>query len=948
MSSWRQRIRKPRADGPAESAIVNSTDTPHTGGPQVKQIIKDGGYATNGGIHQHFRIDQLVINTATLSEADARTGHAALLQYQLEEIHRRQQSRLGANPEYILPQYFFAWTTYAEMESWKQRVVRILDEIESALTLGQLPRFVEEFQQWRRKHVDTATTNAVVLTALSMLDTTALGRTFTELGHRGKDTEATYLHADGATQWIARQINEPEFELALCVAGLFGSGKSRLLTEIAKHETVKGQLVIWVRPQTPTDTIVTAVERYLAEATGRSGIGLGDLDKLLRTDSGDAAPVTFLVDDLDSWARVTPTVLDELHRLVDHLSRYDEVRWVFAAEMNWLDVVTPATLTWRSIAFRRNAGAPGGEVSALERASGWLDLDVANRAQGLGLKILQKTGFSLPELEAADRDRTAFSFEFTHLYTPLNAVMRLAAFESQLEAAESLTDVNSVHYVQSYWDFIKNVVARTFNTPPVALEASVRGIAKHYCGQPAHDLQLPTAEASDHAIVKQLATTGLIRILTHGDELIEELHYTLTTDFPSLWGYRVSRFLGSAEDLDVSPWWALATDGSWIAESTCQFVLSEPAGIGDGNTRLWRDWAADKNAPKAPMFLAAASLPESDEVRIATDCIKRRGFTVGSKRELFALLRFLTTAKDPRWTGPGRLRVMIDLLSVAADYQLDPYLEWALSDVLGNKDLINSANYRETLLVLDRLPDGHWAYAAAAALARRGSLFETDKEWAAAILDYCIQRSNPYARSSKLRARNAQHVQQRRNGAKNRRKRAPVRSAPVKVPLELTENKPDFTKSFPGYLTSMVASMLVEGDGHVALRMLAQIGWWTAEEHHVDLKLAQYMRSTLTTAYGSTIHYTNREDLIDEYVAVVRELLAGRLLTGRSMAANNAYYLIKHSEPTRGKHDVRVRPVFHSFLDRIGDDPELMQRLGPGAVTLIQANLGRAPGTRTR
>ncbi len=145
--------------------------------------------------------------------------------------------------------------------------------------------------------------------------------------------------------------------------------------------------------------------------------------------------------------------------------------------------------------------------------------------------------------------------------------------------------------------------------------------------------------------------------------------------------------------------------------------------------------------------------------------------------------------------------------------------------------------------------------------------------------------------------------------------------APAKVPLELTENKPDFTQSFPGYLTSMVASMLVEGNGHVALRMLAQIGWWTAEEHHVDLKLAQYMRRTLTTAYGSTIHYTNREDLIDEYVAVVRDLLAGRLLTGRPMAANNAYYLIKHSEPTRGKHDVRVRPVFHSLLDRIGGRP---------------------------
>ncbi len=275
--------------------------------------------------------------------------------------------------------------------------------------------------------------------------------------------------------------------------------------------------------------------------------------------------MTFLVDDLDSWARVTPTVLDELHRLVDHLSRYDEVRWVFAAEMNWLDVVTPSDVDMENhlLSPKCRRTWRGGGVRPRTR----LGLDgpgCRESSAGPGIeKILQKTGLSLPELEAADRDRTAFSFEFTHLYTPLNAVMRLAAFDSQVEAAGSLTDVNSVHYVESYWKFIKDAVARTFNTPPpVALEASVRGIAQHYCEQPAHDLQLPAAEGADHAIVKQLATTGLIRILTHGDELIEELHYTLTTDFPpSLWGgYRVSRFLSSAEDLDVSPWWTLTTD----------------------------------------------------------------------------------------------------------------------------------------------------------------------------------------------------------------------------------------------------------------------------------------------------------------------------------------------------------------------------------------------------
>ncbi|WP_064078140.1 hypothetical protein [Prescottella equi] len=905
----------------------------------VTQIVH-GGYATAHGDHIH--IGQIVIAAATLSPADARACHDSLRRYQLEEIHRRQHSRLGANPEYVRPRYFSAWAAYAERKSWKQRVAGYLDDIESALELDRQPRCLEEFRQWRRDDVDTAATNAGVRAALARLDTTALETIFAGLSSRDKDGEATYRHAARAAQWIAGQVDDPQYGLALCVAGLFGSGKSRFLTEIAYDESVKGNLVIWVRPATAADTIVVAVERYLAEATGRKDVGLGDLSGLRRTDRGDVA-VTFLVDDLDSWARVTPTVLDELHRLVDHLSRYDEVRWVFAAEINWLDVVTPVASTWRSIAYRQYIDAPDREMSTLERATGWLDLDAANREHGLGLKILQTTGLSLPELATADGDRNAFSFEFTHLYTPLNAVMRLAVGDPDLEAGEPpLTDVNSVQYVRFYWAWIKDAVARTFNAAPTALEAAVRDIAQHHSAEPAHDLQLPAGAAANHAIVEQLATTGLVRILTHGDELIEAPRYTLTTDFPALWGYRVSRFVDTAEGPEVRTWWARATDGSWIAESTCQFMLSHAAGNSDGGTNLWRSWAA-RSAPKAPMFLAAAVLPESAEVRIATDCISRKSFMVRSKRELFALLRFLTTAKNPRWSGPDRLRTIAKLQPIAAGYQLDPYLEWALTDVLGNNALINRTTYLETLLVLDRLPDGHWAHAAAAALARRGSLFATDQQWAETILDYCARRSNPWARSSKLRATGTQH---RGKATKKRRKPTTPELVPAKTPLVMTENKPDFSNSFPGFLTSMVASAMVASDGHVACRMLAQLGWWTAEEHYVDLELARYMRRSLTTSYGATIHYTSDDGLVDEYVAVVRDLLSGRLLPGRPLAANNAFYLIKHSKPTHGKRDVIVRPVFREFLDQIGADADLMRRLGSQATTLIRANRDRSSDIR--
>ena len=905
------------------------------------QFVAGGGYATNNGTHTHknihFHIDTLVVPAGMLSTADGRSCNDALRRYQTEEIHRRRISRLGANPQYVRPRYFSAWSAYAERASWKQQVAGRLDDIASAIEEDQQPSYLDQFRQWRRDNVDTAATNAGVRAALTGLDTTILETSFARLSSRDKEGEATYRHAARAARWIAGEVDDPQFGLALCVAGLFGSGKSRFLTEIAYDEAVKDNLVIWVRPATGADTIVVAIERYLAEATGRRDIAIGDLSVLRRNGRGDAA-VTFLVDDLDSWARVTPTVIDELHRLLDHFSRYEDVRWVFAAEVNWLDVVTPANSTWRSIAYRQSVDTPDRKVSALERATGWLDLDVANREHGLGLKILQTTGLSQPELATADGDRNAFSFEFAHLHTPLNAVMRLAVFKRNLDAGEPLTDVNSIQYVQSYWAYIKDALSFTLGATPAALEAAVREIAESYSKEPTHDLQLPAEATVNHATVEQLATTGLLRILSHGDELIETPRYTLTTDFPALWGYRVSRFVDADEGHEIRTWWAEATDGSWIAESTCQFMLSRAAGNNDGNTRLWRGWATSRSAPKAPMFFAAAALPECAEVRIASECIARPSFMVRSKRELFALLRFLTTAKHPQWSGPDRLRTIAKLQPVAADYQLDPYLEWALTEILGNNALINSNNYQEALIVLDRVPNGHLAHAAAAALARRGSPFDTDQQWAETILDYCARRSNPWARSSKLRDTGTPH---RGKGKKTRRKPTRPGQAAPRTQLELTENKTDFTDSFPGHLTSMVVSDLLGSAGHVSCRMLAESGWWTAEERHVDSELARYMRRSLTTSYGATIHYTHDDGVVDEYVAVVRDLLSGQLLPGRPLAGNNAFYLIKHSEPTHGKRDVIVRPAFRQLLSQIGGDADLMRRLGSEATTLIRANVGR-------
>jgi hypothetical protein len=126
--------------------------------------------------------------------------------------------------------------------------------------------------------------------------------------------------------------------------------------------------------------------------------------------------------------------------------------------------------------------------------------------------------------------------------------------------------------------------------------------------------------------------------------------------------------------------------------------------------------------------------------------------------------------------------------------------------------------------------------------------------------------------------------------------------------------------------------------------MLAELGWWTAEERHVDKELARYMRRTLTTSYGATIHYTHDGGVVDEYVAVVRDLLSGQLLPGRPLAGNNAFYLIKHSEPTHGRRDVIVRPAFHQLLSQIGGDADLMSRLGSDATTLIRANVSRRQG----
>lgn len=902
--------------------------------PRPEQAISGHGTGNIGGVHFHGSVTFQAEETADPGRYLA--GYASLLRRQQDVVARHLTGAL-ATPMAIESSLVRTWQDWCSSPDWYESVVEHATRLTNAMD-AEWPQ-TRAIRSWREDTRAGRRTFAFIRQSLSRLE---LEPTLGLLQRRlvvEKSSPERERYGNGlqSCKWLLEQSDKPAFDTSLNLAGHFGSGRSRLLADMSQCASDVGSLAFLLSPR-PGEAVGSAIHRYIAEGTGIAVRRFEDLARFLEAEPTQTK-IHILVDDVDLWARAEPSAVDELQSLIEASTECGRVRWVFTADSNGLDAVSGSDpFFWVRHGIVPST-SPKSPQPALNRTTGWLDVDAANRAQRVGLEILRsRSAEDVADIDAVINDPDAFDHEFMHLVNPLAAWVRLESHEkggSDGRPRQPLTDVNSIPFVRDYWTWVKGRISRNDVGRQAALERAIRALASSQIDQPGDHVAIDALIAAQHeAALADLVSGGLIQTAWVGDPELDDQALRVDPTFPALLGLRIARQAqadtgaGADDAVPLSQWWPLAEQGLGLAESICQFALtlSPPTGASDGGA-LWKTWTTHQESPKAPLLMAATTCG-ADAEAVAIDYISRARYRPRTKRELFVLTRFAARAQLTDWSADRRIEALKPHAEAICGNGLEAYLHLTLTALLESEHLLNEANYLKVCQSLDGYQSEQVRELTADLMVRAGARIYADDEtaWIHTVLRYCkkqthrVHRGKPPGRPS-------------RAGAPDRRRQQ-----------QQTEQPPfDAKSSFAVAFTSAVSKHVVETRGSDGLRMLAGMGWWTAADDYVHPALADHMRQKLTTEYGSTVHHRGgQHDRLDEYEAVVRDLLNGRLLGRHPEAGRIAYYLLKHSVPTYGRADVTIPAQLQPLLRSIQRDPKLMRRLGPEVHSLLQANgIGR-------
>ncbi len=870
------------------------------------------------------------------------SGYASLIRRQEDRVARQFTAAL-ARPTSVHSSLGDAWRLWNSSPDWYDAVMQHTKNVCDALDPAW--EQTHEIRSWRNEIRATRRIFPFVHRGLSGLPLRKiLGPLHKQLALEEEPRkQKRYSAGWQSCRWLIEQSDRPGFASSLNLAGRFGSGRSHILADISQLASAEGSLALLLTP-VPGESVWGALHRHVAEGTGLPVQRFKDLARFIAA-GPEGSKIYILLDDLDLWARAEPTIVKELQGLIDESTEWPRIRWICSADSSSLDAVTSRD----SFYWVRNGYTPRSTRKspspALDRTTGWLDVDEANRAQSIGLQILRSRAVAdAGDIDALFTDPAAFNHEFTHLVSPLAAWVRLESREqatSDNDLRQPLTDVNSIPFVKAYWTWVTHSIAGTDTNRIDALERAMRALAQAQIDQPGNHVLMDVSVAAQHkGGIADLKAGGLITTTKVGDPEVGEPLVRIDPVFPALWGWRTARMAlpedgnGSNSAAKFAPWWPLADEGLGLAEATCQFALTLKAPNEDGETSssFWPSWIDDRRSPTTPLLMAATTCGAEAE-DLAINHIIRARYRPQKKRELFILTRFAARASLADWTADRRIATLKPHVDKIQSEGLETYLHLMLTTLLESDQLVTEANYLEVCQSLDGYHGEQIRELAAELLVRAGRRIYADDEaaWIRTILRYCKKQPPRDA------APNQGPVQHRRGpspqGTDRRHTSAPKPAAAF-----------DVKSSFAAALTSAVTRSIIAKTGSDGCRMLARMGWWTAIDSHVHAGLADHMRQKLTTEFGTTIHYRGvAQRQMNEYEAVVREVLNGQLLENHPEGGIIAYYLLKHSVPTYGETDVKIPEQLRPLLGSIARDPKLMHRLvkrvgNEEVYRLLQAN----------
>jgi hypothetical protein len=720
------------------------------------------------------------------------------------------------------------------------------------------------------------------------------------------------------TRWLIGQLEAPRFRSCLPIAGSWGSGKTKLLVEIAQAQYNRDQLAVFLGPDF-TDSLREELLARSGDLLGYRPRDLASLTRLLRDYLHKRLLILF--DDLGAAVRRQPDVLDALEDLIAEGTSAEVIRWVVTIDSRHLDYTFSPEHNkfWLRHGYHPEKRQPQG-------VGGWLDLDQINTGEQVGLQLLQRRSDARNRADLAEirRDAANFDLEARSLCHPLPAWLRIEVPEEDM--SPGLLNIYLDRFVSEYWERLKRtLVADIRQRDP--LDQLVTVLARRLAAAPEPAVALADVQV-DIARLPRLTweiVLGYIDALVSGGLLDERSVKDASGDLPTdvllpkleiFWGYQIALALRRGLGAEATPagifqvlrpWGLRARRDDWLAEAVTEFGLAlmswqDPA---SSITRsVWETWYRDMELPFHPLFLAGVSLPAAGQAQLR-DWLKQRPPAITRKRELFLLLRLLAQAGTSEWPAPDRLGAVRRHYRFVGESGLGTYFSYMASVLLGRDDLTTRQNYVATLGALAGSEDcGVAAQVADLAIEAGRRIVGGD---ASALLSNVIrflQRSTspdyaqdfPTGRASGSRAVEADAA-------------ADPNSAPAYF--------------FWHHLLRAACRCITEDRGVDAFDDFARVNWFSGTANGIERNVAFRMQQEANAALGAVFRrHAHHPGEIERFVQKVDALAQGQALDlPRSQQRRIAYYVIRHTTITSGRPAVRVDESLHPTLRTLCHDP---------------------------
>ena len=736
------------------------------------------------------------------------------------------------------------------------------------------------------------------------------------------DRRRAITAAQAHARWLIGQGVDPRFRVCLPVLGSWGSGKSRLLIEIAKAQRDQHQFVIFLGP----DFSGSLRDELLArsgELLGWRPADVATLARCLSEETGKRLVVLF--DDLGDAVARRPEVLDAVTSLISECTAVDAIRWVVTADDLRLDYLLTADHRhfWKHYGYQPEKGRIPG-------IGGWLFLDDVNGAEQVGLQLMERRsdGQSHADIAEIRKDIASFDYAARSLCNPLPAWLRLEVPEGGSPAG--LVNIYLEQFVTAYWKR-RNETLAADHQQAARFDWLVTILARRLAAMQGDSVALTdvlddarsSPRLSPEVVIGDidaLIAGGILDDRRVGDTVLDLPTEELRPRLAIFWGYRIARVLGQIAGEDrtaagifgtLRPWGLRAQSDDWVAEAVTEFALALLPWQGPDariTRSVWQSWYKDRDLPLHPLFVAAVSIPPVGQIQVR-DWLRHSPPQITRKRELFLLLRLTGLAGTNEWPTQGRLQAIRDHYRLIGQSGLGVYFAYVASVILSRSDLTTSQNYASVLGALTGSEDtGVAALIAESAVEAGRRIFGEDTFALLTNVVKFLKRSTEPTYAADYR----QHP-------------GPGSSAETE---EEAEADPNGTTAhfFWQYFIRATCRKIAEVRGIDAFEDFASVLWFSGTENHVARHVAFRMRQEANVALGAV--FRSRYDASDatrqKFVHLVDSLAKGQGLQLPTPEQQEiAFYLIRHTTITGGRPAVVVDETLRPTLQALCHDPRL-------------------------